>query len=112
MQFIQQWTDYVYVIHGKEPQLYKEAIASLDAPKWVQAMDNEYHLLISDGTFNLVDLPSSHKAIRTKWTYRLKRNADHHIAQFKARLVALGYSQVLGVDFDKTFAPVAKIQSI
>ena len=65
------------------------------------------------GTFTVIDdLPKGRKAISSKLIFWVKRNADGSIECFKAHLVACGYSQVPGMDFDETFAPVVKLTSI
>jgi hypothetical protein len=60
----------------------------------------------------LVNRPAHKKAIRVKWVYRTKFNADGSINKHKARLVVKGYAQMFGVDFSETFAPVARLDTI
>lgn len=60
----------------------------------------------------LVPLPPDWKLVRCKWIYRTKKAADGVISKYKARLVAKGFQQVHGIDYDETFAPVAKMDSI
>ena len=56
--------------------------------------------------------PSDHNVIGTKWVFRNKQDENGIIVRNKARLVAQGYSQVEGLDFDETFAPVARLEAI
>jgi hypothetical protein len=60
----------------------------------------------------LVKRPSDHNVIGTKWVFRNKQDENGIIVRNKARLVAQGYSQVEGLDFDETFAPVARLEAI
>jgi hypothetical protein len=66
--------------------------------------------LHSMGVYELVHLPPGRKAIGNRWVFKFKLDRDNPIA--KGRLVAKGYSQIPGIDFGKTFAPVAKAASI
>ena len=95
-----------------EPTTYKEAVTGPDAKQWEQAMTNEYNSIMENGTWELVQLPAGRKAVGCKWVYKLKRDAAGNIKTWKARLVARGFSQVEGLDFTETFAPVAKFTSI
>ena len=97
----------------KEPTTLREALDSPDAEQWKQAIEKEVQALQDMGTFTVIDdLPKERKAVSSKLVFRVKRNADGSIERFKARLVARGYSQVPGMDFDETFAPVVKLTSI
>jgi hypothetical protein len=60
----------------------------------------------------LVERPKNHNFIGTKWVYRNKENEDGIMVKNKSRFVAQGYTQVEGLDFDGTFAPVARLEPI
>ena len=75
-------------------------------------MQKEYNSLMDYQTWDLVDLPPNANLVGCKWVFKTKRKADGQIDRFKARLVAQGFSQQHGVDYEETFAPVAKYKSI
>jgi len=77
-------------------------------PQWLDTMKEEYMVLTQNKTWDLVPLPPHRKAIGSKWIYRLKYNVDGSVARHKARLVAQGYSQRPGLDYNETFSPVIK----
>ncbi|XP_073831708.1 uncharacterized protein [Musca autumnalis] len=90
-----------------EPKTYKEAIESEEKVQWLQAMQEEIEAMKNNKTWELATLPEGRSAIGCKWIYKLKRNENGDICRFKARLVAQGFSQKYGVDYDEVFAPVA-----
>jgi len=97
----------------KKPATLHEALDSPDAEQWKQAVEKEVKALQDMGTFTVIDdLPKGRKAVSSELVFQVKRNTDGSIERFKARLVAHGYSQVPGMDFDETFAPVVKLTSI
>jgi hypothetical protein len=75
-------------------------------------MQEEYNSLLESQTWDLVPLPPGRKLVRCRWVYRTKGTTDGHISRYKVRLVAKGFHQVHGIDYDETFAPVAKMDSI
>ena len=93
------------------PQSYPEAISSVDASEWDMAMKDEMQALEENNTFELVPLLEGKQIIGSKWVYAIKtdKNGNDH---FKARFVAKGYSQVEGVDYQETFSPTARMNSI
>ena len=95
-----------------DPRTYKQAVSSAESSRWKAAMTEEYNSLTSHQTWELVDLPEGKNLVGCKWVYKTKRNAFGEIDRFKARLVAQGFSQQHGVDFDEVFAPVARYKSI
>ena len=95
-----------------EPASYNEAIYGPNADKRRKAMDEEYESLNKMGTFIAVPRPPNRKIVGSKWVYRHKRDATGEIVRYKARLVAKGYSQVDGIDFTDTYAPVTRLESI
>jgi transposase InsO family protein len=95
-----------------DPSTYEEAMSGPDAHKWREAMQAEINCLHAAGTYNVVPLPQGRTAIGGKWVYKTKRNATGDIVKYKARWVAQGFSQKSGIDYNETFAPVARFDSI
>lgn len=91
----------------QDPADYSEAITSSESDLWIKAMQEEYASLIKQGTWTLTELPSGRRPIGCKWVYKRKEDSTGNVTRFKARLVAQGYSQQYGVDYDAVFAPVA-----
>lgn len=75
---------------AKEPHLYSLAKGH---PEWEDAMSKELQALESIGTWVLTELPTGHKAIGSKWVYKIKFKADGSIDRYKARLVVKGFNQ-------------------
>jgi hypothetical protein len=79
---------------------------------WEKAIQEELAMLKQTGTYKLVDPPADVNIVGSKWVYHVKKDAAGNIVHYKACLVAQGFSQVPGVDYFDTFAPVAKLASI
>ena len=108
----QRQTEHANVAYARDPSTMEEAMRSPDASKWEQAMREEFGSLMSKGTWELCPLPSDRTSVGCKWVFCTKRDALGEVVRHKARLVAKGYSQVEGLDFHETFAPVAKFCTI
>jgi len=72
-------------------------------------MDEEMAALDANATWELVALPEDKKAIGCKWVYKVKHNADGSVSRYKAILVAKGYAQTYGTNYEETCNPVAKM---
>ena len=86
--------------------------AAKQDPKWYEAMLEEMKALEKNKTWDLVSLPKGKSLVTCKWVYTVKQTPEGKVERYKARLVARGYSQTYGIDFDETFAPVAKISTV
>ena len=75
-------------------------------------MNTEMESMYSNQVWLLVDPPDGVKPIGCKWVYKRKRRVDGMVETFKAQLVAKGYTQKEGFDYEETFSPVAMIKSI
>lgn len=92
-----------------EPRSFAEAEG--DAA-WRVAMKQEMDAVERNRTWELADLPAGHHVITLKWVFKLKRDEAGAIVKHKARLVARGFMQQEGIDFDDAFAPVARMESV
>ena len=104
--------DFISFITIGEPQTYKEAVASPEAPLWKEAINSEVESILQNHTWELVDLPPGNKLIGYKWIFKRKFKTDGSIDKYKARLVAKGYRQKEGLDYFDTYSPVSRITSI
>ena len=95
-----------------EPSSIKAAWSSEYSTQWKAATDDEFQSLSQMKTWKLVDKPEGANVVGSRWVFKVKRKSDNSIDRFKARLVAQGYSQKEGVDFDEVFAPVARMTTI
>ncbi|GKA68639.1 putative ribonuclease H-like domain-containing protein [Tanacetum coccineum] len=90
----------------------KKVIQALTDPSWIEAMQDELLQFKLQKVWTLVDLPYGKRAIGTKWVYRNKKDDRGIVVRNKARLVAQGYTQEEGIDYDEVFALVARIEAI
>jgi hypothetical protein len=75
-------------------------------------MAAEFGSLVDTGTFEYTNLPEGRKVVTCKWVFSVKRNQWNEFECFKARLVARGFTQIFGIDYNETFAPVVKFTSL
>ncbi|OMO81435.1 Reverse transcriptase, RNA-dependent DNA polymerase [Corchorus capsularis] len=92
-----------------EPTSFKEACKD---SKWISTMKEEYTTLLQNGTWSLVLKTPNMNIVGCRWFYKIKERADGTIERYKPRLVAKGYTQQEGIDFDYTFNPVVKATTI
>ena len=92
----------------QEPQTFHEASSN---HLWQQAMKEELDALYKTRTWDLVDLPSGKSTIGCKWVYKIKTQSNGTVDLYKACLVAMGFTQEYGIDYEETFAPMARLSS-
>src|SRR5437667_7820917 len=95
-----------------DPQSFSDAMRRPDHKLWWEAFCNEIRAIVANNTWTLTDLSPGFKALPLKWVCRTKRDANNVFEKYKGRIVVKGYAQEAGLDFDKTFAPVVRIESV
>ncbi|CAN1822216.1 Retrovirus-related Pol polyprotein from transposon TNT 1-94, partial [Linum perenne] len=117
---INRWVNY-----SRLTPTYKAFISRLDSEeipanineamkdqKWREAVQDEIKALEKNNTWSVVPLPHGKKTVDCKWIFTIKYKADGSIERYKARLVARGFTQSYGIDYQETFAPVAKLNTV
>ncbi|XP_057249385.1 uncharacterized protein LOC130590830, partial [Beta vulgaris subsp. vulgaris] len=102
---------YAFMIE-EDPKTFDEAMRSVDASFWKEAIKSELDSIVSNSTWELTDLPKGSKTIDSKWIFKKKLRPDGTIERFKARLVIRGFTQRKGLDYFDTYSPVTKIATI
>ena len=92
-----------------EPLTVEEAMQN---KKWIKAMNEELNSIEKNNTWELVELPKNKKAIGVKWVYKVKVNPKGEVVRYKARLVARGFLQRQGIDYEEVFAPVTRLETL
>ena len=95
-----------------EPRNLSEAWSNEHNAQWKKATDSEFNALLENDTWQLVPPPEDKNIVGSRWVFKVKRNADGSVEKFKARLVAQGYSQAKGIDYQEVFSPVVRSTSI
>jgi hypothetical protein len=104
---------YTVVISSRDPTAFQELVNSQEKSRWVGAMVEEMESLHKNQTWDLVELSERKRAIGCKWMFKKKEAVSEKWGEnFKSRLVAKGYSQQKGVDYEEIFSPVVRHTSI
>ncbi|KAF1327473.1 Integrase catalytic core protein, partial [Globisporangium splendens] len=108
----EKYTDRLRPQDIRVPRNYREAMRSLQMIEWKRAMDEEMNALRAKQVLEPIDrIPEEKHAISSRWVLSVKTDNEGYIEKYKARLVARGFKQIMGVDFHETFSPVARISS-
>ena len=96
------------------PRTFQEALQSPERSYWIEALTEEIASLNAHMVYRLVKAEHARgrKLITTRWIFDLKKNAIGAIIRFKARLVARGFDQTKGIDYEETFSPVVSFTAI
>ncbi|GKC22733.1 retrovirus-related pol polyprotein from transposon TNT 1-94 [Tanacetum coccineum] len=100
---------FALTVSTAEPKTIKDAMAD---SALIKAMQEELHQLDRLQVWELVEKPFGKTVIKLKWLWKNKKDADQTVIRNKARLVAKGYAQEEGIDFEESFAPVARLKDV
>ena len=89
--------------------LFEEVV---EDPAWVDAMVKEYDSIVRNSASEIVPRLEGKLVVGSRWIYKVKQAADGSENKYKARFVAWGFSQIEGIDYEETFAPVTRYSSI
>ncbi|GJZ24315.1 putative ribonuclease H-like domain-containing protein [Tanacetum coccineum] len=109
---INSWDVIMETYYSATQQEPKKVTQALTDPSWIEAMQDELLQFRLQKVWRLVNLPKGKHAIGTKWVYINKKDKRGIVVRNKARLVAQGYTQEEGIDYDEVFAPVARIEAM
>jgi len=94
-----------------DPQSYNKAMVRSDATEWDAACKDKIHNFQQMGVYNIVLQPKGCKVVGSKWVLCIKHGPDGQVQKYKAHIITQGFTQVEGLDYDQTFAPVIKLST-
>ncbi|KAD3067741.1 hypothetical protein E3N88_35621 [Mikania micrantha] len=114
------YDDFVTYLHETEfdlgkvddPTTFKDAMNCDQSTQWLDAMKDELKSMKTNNVWTLTELPTGAKPVGCKWVYKTKLDPNGNIERYKARLVAKGYTQREGIDYQETFSPVSRKDSL
>lgn len=106
------WAKKAGDVEVDEPKTWKQMMRSPNKDLWLKAIDEELSSLVGMETWRLVPRPAKRKIIWSKWVFKVKRRPDGSILKLKARLVAMGYTQEKGIDYDEVFEPTTRLETL
>ena len=92
-----------------EPSSFEEAVQE---PTWIDAMVEEYDSIVRNSAWEIVPRPVGKLVVGSRWIYKVKKAADGSVEKYKAIFFSQGFSQMEGIDYEETFAPVTWYSSI
>ena len=107
-----EWANVTTLSTTQEPSTVKQALSSNESKQWKAAMTSEIKSLQDNQVWDLVELPKGRRTVSCKWIFKKKLDADGNVERYKSRLVARGFTQKPGIDYDETFSPVVRFESI
>lgn len=99
----------VLEINSEKDIFTQDALAD---QRWREAMELELGAMKENHVWDLTDLPVGKKPIKCRWVYKIKHDTDGKVERYKARLVAKGFSQKFAIDYEETFSPVVKHETV
>jgi len=111
---VEYWRPVSLVAH-EVPTTYVQAVQGQESARWQFAIDEEMEAIRKNKTWRLTDRPASRRLLKGKWVYKVKNEVyknGNNTTRHKARLCFMGNRQIMGLDFNETFAPVAKFTTI
>ena len=98
--------------NGGAPATYQEALLGLEGKEWQKAFDAEVKSLNENKVYTVVDRPVAKKVVKAKWVLRRKLLPGGKLDKLKARIVAKGFTQREGIDYEETFSPTVRFESV
>jgi hypothetical protein len=105
-------TAYLSITNDISMMSYNQAMARSDSAEWKESISRELSSLEAQQVATLVQCPKGVKPIKSRWVFKIKLDSNNQPSSYKSRVVAKGYLQQQGIDYDDTYAPVARMKSI
>ncbi|GKB57499.1 ribonuclease H-like domain-containing protein [Tanacetum coccineum] len=107
-------SEHIFAVQDEQVTTLEDNIFSEASkfPHWTDAMNSEIDALLRNDTWDIFDLPKDEKSIGSKLIFKIKYKSSGEIDRYKARLVAQGFGQKEGIDYEETFSPVVKMVTV